>query len=50
MEDEVVFEELWRRMGLSIDWSQTYQTIDSNAQRVSQLAFLRNLARRGIPV
>ena len=45
VEDEVAFEELWRRMGLSIDWSQTYQTIDANAQRVSQLAFLRNLAR-----
>ena len=45
IEDEVVFEELWRRMGLSVDWSQTYQTIDANAQRVSQLAFLRNLAR-----
>ena len=45
IEDEVVFEELWRRMGLSVDWTQTYQTIDANAQRVSQLAFLRNLAR-----
>ena len=45
VEDEVVFEELWRRMGLSIDWTQTYQTIDRKAQRVSQLAFLRNLAR-----
>jgi valyl-tRNA synthetase len=45
LEDEVVFEDLWRRMGLSIDWAQTYQTIDKNAQRVSQLAFLRNLAR-----
>ena len=44
-QDEVAFEELWRRMGLSVDWSQTYQTIDANAQRVSQLAFLRNLAR-----
>ena len=44
-QDEVAFEELWRRMGLSVDWSQTYQTIDRNAQRVSQLAFLRNLAR-----
>ena len=45
VEDEVAFEELWRRMGLSVDWAQTYQTIDANAQRVSQLAFLRNLAR-----
>ncbi len=45
IEDEVVFEELWRRMGLSVDWTQTYQTIDATSQRVSQLAFLRNLAR-----
>ena len=44
-EDELVFEELWRRMGLSVDWTQTYQTVDARAQRVSQLAFLRNLAR-----
>ena len=45
VEDEVVFEQLWRRLGLSIDWRYTYQTIDRNAQRTSQLAFLRNLAR-----
>ena len=45
VEDEVVFEELFRRLGLSIDWALTYQTIDKRSQRVSQLAFLRNLAR-----
>jgi len=45
VEDEVVFEHLWRRLGLSIDWSQTYQTIGANSQMVSQLAFLRNLKR-----
>jgi len=45
VEDEVVFEELFRRLGLSIDWNLTYQTIDRRSQRVSQLAFLRNLAR-----
>ncbi|MDO8732046.1 MAG: valine--tRNA ligase [Actinomycetota bacterium] len=45
VEDEVVFEHLWRRLGLSIDWTQTYQTIGANSQRVSQLAFLRNLKR-----
>ncbi len=44
-EDEVAFEELWRRLGLSVDWSQTYQTIDANARAASQRAFLRNLAR-----
>jgi valyl-tRNA synthetase len=45
VEDEVAFEDLWKRMGLSVDWTQTYQTIDRNAQRTSQLAFLRNLER-----
>ena len=45
VEDEKAFEELWRRLGLSIDWSRTYQTIDARAQRASQRAFLRNLAR-----
>ena len=44
-EDEQVFESVWRRVGLSVDWSQTYQTIDANSQRTSQRAFLRNLAR-----
>ncbi len=44
-EDEKVFEELWRRLGLSVDWSRTYQTIDADAQAASQRAFLRALAR-----
>lgn len=43
--DEKEFEKLWRRLGLSVDWSMTYQTIDVNAQKVSQRAFLRNLTR-----
>jgi valyl-tRNA synthetase len=45
IEDEKVFEELWRRLGLSVDWTMTYQTIDDVSQRASQRAFLRNLAR-----
>jgi valyl-tRNA synthetase len=44
-EDEVAFENLWRNLGLSVDWSQTYRTISAEAQRVSQRAFLRNLER-----
>jgi valyl-tRNA synthetase len=44
-EDERAFEELWRRTGLSVDWSLTYTTIGPDAQRTSQRAFLRNLAR-----
>ena len=43
--DEQAFEELWRRLGLSVDWSLIYTTIGEGAQRVSQRAFLRNLAR-----
>ncbi|AYF96971.1 valine--tRNA ligase [Protaetiibacter intestinalis] len=44
-EDEVQFEELWRTLGLSVDWSLTYRTIGAESQRVAQRAFLRNLAR-----
>ena len=43
--DEQAFEELWRRLGLSVDWALIYTTIGEGAQRVSQRAFLRNLAR-----
>jgi len=46
-EDEKAFENLWRYLGLSVDWSMTYATIDRRAQRVSQAAFLR-LLKRGV--
>src|SRR6187401_91671 len=44
-EDEQAFEKLWRHLGLSVDWSMTYATIGRKALRISQLAFLRLLAR-----
>ncbi len=44
-EDEQEFEALWRHLGISVDWNQTYQTIDRNARLTSQLAFLNNLER-----
>src|SRR3954452_9982274 len=44
-EDEQAFETLWRRLGLSVDWTHHYQTIDARARAVSQRGFLRNLAR-----
>ncbi|MFJ9316442.1 valine--tRNA ligase [Pimelobacter simplex] len=44
-QDEKVFEDLWRTLGLSVDWNTTYTTIGKNAQTVSQRAFLRNLSR-----
>ncbi|WP_150308610.1 valine--tRNA ligase [Planctomonas psychrotolerans] len=45
VEDEKTFEKLWRDLGLSVDWSQSYRTIGSESQVASQRAFLRNLAR-----
>jgi valyl-tRNA synthetase len=43
--DEQAFEQLWRLLGLSVDWSLTYSTVSPAAQRVSQAFFLRNLER-----
>ncbi len=43
--DEKMFEALFRRLGLSVDWSLLYATIDVRSRRASQRAFLRNLAR-----
>ncbi|MGH3477117.1 MAG: class I tRNA ligase family protein, partial [Nocardioidaceae bacterium] len=39
-EDEKVFEQLWRTLGLSVDWSLLYTTIGDHARAVSQRAFL----------
>ncbi|HEU5149299.1 MAG TPA: valine--tRNA ligase [Iamia sp.] len=44
-EDERVFEQLFRLVGLSVDWTHQYTTVGERTQRVSQRAFLRNLAR-----
>lgn len=46
-EDEKDFEDLFRLLGLSVDWTMTYTTIGEQAQRVSQKSFLR-LVRRGL--
>ncbi len=43
--DERAYAEAWRRLGLSVDWEISYRTIDDRVQAISQLAFLRNLAR-----
>ncbi|MFD0996131.1 valyl-tRNA synthetase [Pseudoclavibacter chungangensis] len=45
LEDEKAFETLWRHLGLSVDWTQTYRTIGDDARAASQLAFLRNIER-----
>jgi valyl-tRNA synthetase len=43
--DEQAYEEAWRRLGLSVDWTTTYRTVDATSRAISQRAFLRNLAR-----
>ncbi len=45
-EDEAAFEDLWRNMGLSIDWNLQYATIDEHCRRVSQASFLE-MAEKG---
>src|SRR5689334_22736586 len=47
VEDEKVFENLWRHLGLSVDWSMTYATIGNRARKLSQTSFLR-LFTRGV--
>jgi valyl-tRNA synthetase len=43
--DERSYEEAWRRLGLSVDWSTKYRTIDERSRAVAQRGFLHNLAR-----
>ncbi|NBX22742.1 MAG: valine--tRNA ligase [Microbacteriaceae bacterium] len=45
IEDEKQFEDVWRALGLSVDWTQTYRTISDQSITTSQLAFLRNIER-----
>jgi len=43
--DEEAFEQLFRRLGLSVDWSLGYATIDAGSRAACQQAFLHNVAR-----
>ena len=43
--DEQIFGDLLKRLGLSVDWSYQYATIDERSRRASQRAFLRNVTR-----
>ncbi len=46
-EDEEYYRVLWRRLGLSVDWSQEYQTIDDHCRQVAQRSFL-DLWQKGL--
>jgi valyl-tRNA synthetase len=45
-EDEKAFKALWQRLGLSVDWSLEYSTIDERSRRIAQTSFL-DLFRKG---
>ncbi|WP_144711018.1 valine--tRNA ligase [Curtobacterium pusillum] len=45
VQDEQQFEQLFRTLGLSVDWTQSYRTIDDTSRASAQRAFLRNLER-----
>ena len=39
-QDEDAFKHLWRRLGLSVDWTQEYATIDDRCRHLAQRSFL----------
>jgi valyl-tRNA synthetase len=41
------YQELWQRLGLSIDWRHTYRTIDHQSRRIAQLSFIE-LYQKGL--
>ena len=46
-EDQKKYEQLWRQLGLSVDWNQTYETISPHSQIISQRSFL-DLYKKGL--
>jgi valyl-tRNA synthetase len=44
-QDEQAFEDLWRTLGLSVDWSLIYSTISEDSRAVAQRGFLHNVQR-----
>jgi valyl-tRNA synthetase len=40
------YKNLWKLLGISVDWSKTYSTIDQHSQKISQWSFL-DLYKKG---
>jgi len=40
VEIEREYQQIWQRLGLSVDWNYTYRTIDDHARRISQYSFV----------
>jgi valyl-tRNA synthetase len=47
-EDEEYYRALWRRLGLSVDWRQEYQTIDDHCREIAQHSFLDLFAKNEV--
>ena len=47
-EDEKMFENTWKQLGLSVDWKQTYSTMNPHCTVVSQRSFLDLVAKNNI--
>ena len=47
-EDARPFEELWRAIGISVDWSTCYTTLGERARWATQKVFLRELAEHRV--
>ena len=43
---EKYYEDIWRKVGMSLDWTLLYRTIDKRIQKMSQLSFL-DLYKKG---
>ncbi len=43
-EDEAAYEQTWRQLGLSVDWSTSYRTIDDRPAEISQRVFLKAIS------
>ena len=41
------YKKLWNLLGISVDWSQTYSTINKHSQKVSQKSFI-DLYKKGL--
>lgn len=46
-EAEKQYQQLWQRLGLSVDWRYSYRTIDAHSRRLAQWSFL-DLYRKGL--
>ncbi len=44
-EDELVFKNLWTRLGMSYDWEQEYATVSEHCRRISQFSFVELFAK-----